>query len=221
MKKSNKLRVFEAFAGIGAQATALERLNLDYEVVGISEWYTDAIICYDALHCSDIDIKMPIYEEQLDYLKQFQFSRDSVHQTMHIETIGKEMIETLYKANKRSKNYGSITSLKGNQMPDVDFLVYSFPCQDLSTGGNSLGMRKGSGTRSGLLWEIERILDELYELNKLPEYLLLENVKTILADSNKKDLELLQNWHMIPFTILIVSLLMSESIVNAKFVGKI
>ena len=31
------LRVFEAFAGIGAQATALKRLGFDHEIVGISD----------------------------------------------------------------------------------------------------------------------------------------------------------------------------------------
>ena len=30
------LRVFEAFAGIGAQASALKRMNIDYEIVGRS-----------------------------------------------------------------------------------------------------------------------------------------------------------------------------------------
>ena len=62
-------------------------------------------------------------------------------------------------------------------MPDTDLFVYSFPCQDLSTGGKGLGMKKGSGTRSGLLWEVERILKDLNTQNRLPEYLLLENVK--------------------------------------------
>ena len=74
-------------------------------------------------------------------------------------------------------------------MPETDLLEYSFPCQDLSTGGLGKGMKKGSGTRSGLLWEIERILKGLKELNRLPEYLLLENVKTIKAESNKPDLD--------------------------------
>ena len=73
-------------------------------------------------------------------------------------------------------------------MPETDLLVYSFPCQDLSTGGLGKGMAKGSGTRSGLLWEIERILKELKELGRLPEYLLLENVKTIKAHTNIADL---------------------------------
>ena len=38
--------------------------------------------------------------------------------------------------------------------------TYSFPCTDLSVAGHQNGMKKGSGTRSGLLWEVERILDE-------------------------------------------------------------
>ena len=52
MKKhsAKKLRVFEAFAGIGAQATALKRLGANFEVVGISEWMVDAVICYDAIN---------------------------------------------------------------------------------------------------------------------------------------------------------------------------
>ena len=42
---NKKLRVFEAFAGIGAQASALKRMNINYEIVGISDWFIDAIEC--------------------------------------------------------------------------------------------------------------------------------------------------------------------------------
>lgn len=187
--KDKTLKVFEAFAGIGAQATAFKRLNINYEIVGISEWFVSAIICYDAIHCSDKEIEIPTYEEQLEYLSQFQFSGDSMHPIKKIKALGRNVIEQLYLANKRSNNYGSITQLHGWQMPETDLLVYSFPCQDLSTGGKALGMKKGSGTRSGLLWEIERILLELKDLNRLPQYLLLENVKNILAEVNKTDLD--------------------------------
>ena len=182
------LRVFEAFAGIGAQAAALKRIGIKYEIVGISDWFTDAIICYDAIHSDkSITPALPGKKEILAYLSQFQFSKDSVHPSK-ISTFTEDYLEKLYIANKRVKNYGSITQITGKDMPDTDLLVYSFPCQDLSTGGKGLGMKKGSGTRSGLLWEIERILKELSEEGRLPEYLLLENVKTILADSNRSDL---------------------------------
>lgn len=188
MNQKKKLKVFEAFAGIGAQATALKRIGISFEIVGISDWFTDAIICYDAIHSDkSITPKLPNKKEIVDYLSKFQFSKDSVHPSK-IESLNQDYLEKLYIANKRVKNYGSITQIKGSEMPDTDLLVYSFPCQDLSTGGKGLGMRKGSGTRSGLLWEIERILKELNDENRLPEYLLLENVKTILAESNRSDL---------------------------------
>ena len=185
--EKKRLKVFEAFAGIGAQATALERIGIDYEIVGISEWFTDAIICYDAIHCKDEPIpELPSKDEQIEYLHNFEFSKDSVHPSK-IDKLDTEYLEKLYIANKRTKNMGSITKLKAVDMPECDLLVYSFPCQDLSTGGKGLGMKKGSGTRSGLLWEIERILSELNEENRLPEYLLLENVKTIMSKSNEAD----------------------------------
>lgn len=185
---NKKLKVFEAFAGIGAQATALERIGINYEIVGISDWFTDAIICYDAIHGKEDERPVvPDKTEQLRYLNQYEFSKDSVRPSK-LTGLDSEYLEKLYIANKRSKNCGSITQLHGCEMPDFDLLVYSFPCQDLSTGGKGLGMKKGSGTRSGLLWEIERILTELNAENRLPEYLLLENVRTILAKSNEEDL---------------------------------
>ena len=182
------LRVFEAFAGIGAQASALKRMNIDYEIVGISDWFIDAIECYAAIHCKDKKVSVPRDIADVDeYLSHFTFSADSV-KPYDLKRLNEDQRRDLYRANKKANNYGSIIELKGCNMPETDLLVYSFPCQDLSTGGLGKGMGKGSGTRSGLLWEIERILGELKELNRLPEYLLLENVKTIKAASNINDL---------------------------------
>ena len=187
--EKKKLRVFEAFAGIGAQASALKRMNINYEIVGISDWFIDAIECYAAIHCKNVKVDVPQDIAEVDkYLSQFTFSADSV-KAYDIKRLTEDQRRDLYRANKKAKNYGSITELKGADMPITDLLVYSFPCQDLSTGGLGKGMSKGSGTRSGLIWEIERILEELKKLNRLPEYLLLENVKTIKAESNKKDLD--------------------------------
>lgn len=182
------LRVFEAFAGIGAQAAALKRMNINYEIVGISDWFIDAIECYAAIHCKGKKVDVPESIDEVDeYLSRFTFSADSV-KPFNIKRLTEDQRRDLYRANKKANNYGSITELKGCNMPETDLLVYSFPCQDLSTGGLGKGMSKGSGTRSGLLWEVERILNELNELGRLPKYLLLENVKTIKASANLKDL---------------------------------
>lgn len=78
MMKKQKIRVFEAFAGIGAQSVALRRAGISYENVGISEWFINAILAYDAINCSDEPLpEIPSFEEQIKYLKQFTFSRDS------------------------------------------------------------------------------------------------------------------------------------------------
>lgn len=66
-------------------------------------------------------------------------------------------------------------------------LTYSFPCTDLSKAGKMKGMSKGSNTRSGLLWEVERLLNELDEL---PQYLLMENVPDVIGQKNIKDFAL-------------------------------
>lgn len=186
----SKIRVFETFSGIGAQNKALKNAKINYEVVATSDWFINAILAYDAIHCKKKKIKVPTYEKQIEYLNKFTFSNDSVKPYKDITRLGKNEIEKLYIANKRTKNLGSITEIHALDIPDHDLLTYSFPCQDLSTGGLTKGMKKGSGTRSGLLWEIERILNELNSEKRLPKYLLMENVKAILAPSNEKDFKM-------------------------------
>ena len=72
-------------------------------------------------------------------------------------------------------------------------LTYSFPCQDLSKAGKQRGMTKGSGTRSGLLWEVERILNECKEKDSLPQVLLMENVPDVIGSKNYEDF---MKWHV-------------------------
>lgn len=71
-------------------------------------------------------------------------------------------------------------------------LTYSSPCQDISGAGKMRGFNKenqlnGKSTRSGLLWEVERLLNECG--SELPQVLLLENVKNLLCDKFKPDFE--------------------------------
>lgn len=53
-------------------------------------------------------------------------------------------------------------------------------CQDFSVAGKGKGGDKGSGTRSSLLWECERIIKAVK-----PKYLLMENVKNLLSDKHR------------------------------------
>lgn len=76
----------------------------------------------------------------------------------------------------------------------IDFtylLTYSFPCTDVSVAGQQRGMSKGSGTRSGLLWEVERILTELKDSgSELPQILMMENVTAVHGVQNEDDFSL-------------------------------
>lgn len=82
-----------------------------------------------------------------------------------------------------------VTKITANDLNICDtdnytyLLTYSFPCQDLSNAGKGNGMAKGSGTRSGLLWEVERLLNECTEL---PQVLLMENVPQVHSVKNKE-----------------------------------
>lgn len=132
----NKLKVIEFFAGIGSQHSALKRLGIDFEIVGIAEIDKYAIKSYEAIH-------------------------------------GK-----VY-------NYGDISKIK--KVDYADFWTYSFPCQDLSVAGKQKGLCEG--TRSGLLYEVERLLDVAKEHNELPKYLMLENVKNLVGKKFKGDFD--------------------------------
>lgn len=87
---------------------------------------------------------------------------------------------------KSVKNYGDITQIH-NQLENlgqIDFFTYSFPCQDISRAGKRAGFAKQSGTRSALLWCCLDIIQYCK-----PSILLMENVKDICNKNNKPYLE--------------------------------
>lgn len=85
-----------------------------------------------------------------------------------------------------------ITQIHGEDLGIIDtnkycyLMTYSFPCQDLSIAGKQQGMGKDSGTRSGLLWEVERLINEV---ENLPQLLLMENVPMVHSAKNMPDFE--------------------------------
>ena len=197
---TKNITVFESFAGIGAQTEAmknlmqnnelLKKLGLDpekikFKNVGTSEFFIDAIISYDALH-HGIQTTFPKYEKlskkvMLKFLLKYTLSKDSKEPCTkaEIKKLSFEKIRQIYIALIRNKNYGSIVDIKPEDLPQIDIFSYSAPCQDVSTAGKGEGLEVG--TRSGLLWEIERILYGLKLLNRLPKFLIMENVKALFS----------------------------------------
>ena len=85
-----------------------------------------------------------------------------------------------------TKLYGDITGVTGEQLISAGFdpangiITGGFPCQDLSVAGRRAGL---SGSRSGLFWEICRLLDE----TKAQSFI-LENVPGLLSSNEGRDM---------------------------------
>ena len=86
------------------------------------------------------------------------------------------------------RNYGDISRIDWQQVPDFDLFTYSSPCQDFSQAGKQAGGTEGSGTRSSLLWECRRAI-----LAKKPKYLLMENVAALVS---QKFIRLFNAWQL-------------------------
>lgn len=184
--------IVELFSGIGSQAKALQNIGLEINVLGTCEWDIHASIAYDAIHNSP---ELPFYvlkmskEELLDKLQEYTLSNDGKEKMdfKTLKTYSVASLRRIYAAIVRSKNFVDVSSLTGEAMPKkIDILTYSFPCQDLSNVGAFHGYNKGidkdSGSRSSLLWQVGRILQEMKDAHKrLPRYLLMENVPSLLS----------------------------------------
>lgn len=107
------------------------------------------------------------------------------HKVVAISEIDKYAIQTYEAMHGKANNLGDIRKIE--ELPDADLWTYSFPCQDISVAGKGAGIKEG--TRSGLLFEVERLLRVASEKGTLPKYLLLENVKNLVSKKFKADFD--------------------------------
>lgn len=189
------IRLIEFFAGYGSQALALRELGVNFQHWRICEWAVKSIQAYKDNHFHDVErdfAKEFTFEEIVDMLTKLGISANYSEPMTNeqIKRLGEKECRKIYNNIRNTNNLVNISSVKGKDLDikDTDkydyVLTYSFPCQDLSKAGKCLGMAKDSGTRSGLLWEVERILDECAELGNLPKILLMENVPDVIGSKN-------------------------------------
>ena len=110
--------------------------------------------------------------------------RNGVNVVANVE-IDKHCQALLERKFPNAKQFNDVTTLKGKDLIDVGFnpsrgiITGGFPCQDLSVAGKRAGL---AGERSGLFWEIARVVEETQT-----EWFILENVPGLLSSNEGKD----------------------------------
>lgn len=96
---------------------------------------------------------------------------------MPFEVVGYSEIDKYaiqcYEQNHKGKNFGDITKINPNDIPDFDLFTGGHPCQSFSIAGKRKGLQDDRGN---VLYDIFRIIKV-----KKPKYVFLENVKGLLS----------------------------------------
>lgn len=197
-KITKPIRLIELFAGYGSQALALKYLGVPFEHWKICEWAVKSIQAYKDIHFTDDNFDYSwCYknkEDIVDYLYEQGIS-SNYNEPMtkqQISRLNEKQLRTIYNNIRSTHNLVNIQTICGEDLEIVNtdkyeyIMTYSFPCQDLSLAGKGKGMSDTS-TRSGMLWEVERILTECKELGNMPQILLMENVPQVHGVDNVED----------------------------------
>ena len=193
-KITKPIRMIEFFAGYGSTKLAWNYLGIDVESYKICEWAIKSIQAYKDIHCpgDNTNYSKDLSTQEIkDYLfkKGISQNYNEPMEKSQIDRLSDTQVRTIYNNIKATHNLVNIQQVKGSdlEIKDTDkyeyILSYSFPCQDLSLAGKGKGMSDTS-TRSGMLWEVERILTEC---ETKPQILLMENVPQVHGEGNKED----------------------------------
>ncbi|WP_048327823.1 DNA cytosine methyltransferase [Streptococcus dysgalactiae] len=111
------------------------------------------------------------------------------HEVVAIAEIDKYALKSYEAIHGDCPNLGDISKIETTDIPNHDLFTYSFPCQDISVAGKQKGLDMDSGTRSGLLWECQKVIAA-----KKPKYLLMENVKNLVGKKHKHNFDKWLEW---------------------------
>jgi len=107
------------------------------------------------------------------------FERAGFKINSYFSEIDKYAIQ-VYKDKFKDSNYvGSVTDVRGGDLPDIDLITFGSPCQDFSLAGKRKGL---GGERSSLISEAIRLIRE-----KRPRVFVWENVKGTFSSNNRQD----------------------------------
>lgn len=182
----------------------MKYLGVPFEHWKICEWNYKSFHAYKLLHSSDdTDYSKGLSKDELvEYLAKKGVSADwnKPMKLEQIKRLGEGSLREIYNNIQATHNLVDISQVHGNDLEIINpdqytyIMTYSFPCQDLSLAGLRQGMNRGEETRSGLLWEVERILHELRDEGNLPDILLMENVPQVHGAGNEDNF---REWQLV------------------------
>lgn len=199
MINKSELTMIELFSGIGAQKRGIDNTGLyNLNVIATSDIDKEAVVEYAAIHhgltndmvenYKDYPSREEMAQSLTDRKIGLDFKTGKVYDWFKLANKKKGMeLEKYWLAAELGHNMGDISSI--SRLPYSDVLTYSFPCTDISIAGKQEGLSKDSRTRSGLLWEVERLLIVAQKYDELPKYLLMENVDALVSKKFKPEFD--------------------------------
>lgn len=147
------MKYFSAFSGIGGFELGIQQANEIHNLRPIQRNDTERPIQCDDASDKSLEWECVGYSEIDKYASAIYAKHFPKH-----------------------KNYGDITKINTDDLPDFDLLVGGFPCQAFSIAGKRRGFEDTRGT---LFFELARILQA-----KRTRLFLFENVKGLLSHDN-------------------------------------
>jgi DNA (cytosine-5)-methyltransferase 1 len=158
------MRYFSTFSGIGGFELGIE-------------------LAYESLDSRPTREKeQEVDTEQNSTNSSSKYSRQSPTCIGYSE-IDKYAVQIYQKHFPEHKNYGDITAIIAEELPDFDLLVGGFPCPSFSIAGKRKGL---DDFRGQLVFDVIRILR-----SKKPRMFLLENVKGLLSHDKGRTMEII------------------------------
>jgi len=180
------MKYLSLFSGIGGFEKGIQQAyevigDINVQKVGGGEETSQGELQEDGKGLHSISSEATISSEDRDN----EHSNGSINQgqprCIGFSEIDKYATQIYEKHFPTHKNYGDITKINAEELPDFDLLVGGVPCQSWSIAGK----RGGFEDERGNMWfECFKILRA-----KQPKYFLFENVKGLLSHNGGKSME--------------------------------
>ena len=176
------MKYLSLFSGIGGFELGIEQVWAELHKEKCRLGKSDLNLC--SAHQPPICVGYSEFDPSCDRAKCKGYHTAINETQSKCDTCGKIKTQSaiqIYNKHFNHNNYGDITKIKWEEVPDIDLVVGGFPCQSFSIAGERKGFEDTRGT---LFFEIAKGLKI-----KQPNFVLLENVKGLISHDKGKTLE--------------------------------